>query len=106
MEKIEDFFDEEFKKREVIERIIKKAIDKAKNNFKNMKIEYKFKHSEAEVDLKINSFIDFNTGICFYNLYHSETSKTLKEKENDFIEMYYYLLEKAILDKWVSFILK
>lgn len=104
MEKTEDFFDEEFKKREVIERIIKKAIDKVKDVFKNIKIEYKFKH--PNVELKIKSFIDFSTGICFYNLYHSETSKTLKEKENDFIEMYYQLLRFAILKEWDSFILK
>ena len=104
MQKSADLFDEEFEKREIIERIIKKAIDKVKNDFKNIEIEYEFNHSN--VDLKINSFIDFDTGICFYNLYHSETSKTLKEKRNDFIEMYYQLLRFAILKEWDSFILK
>lgn len=104
MEKIEDFFDEELKKREVIERIIKKAIDKAKNTFKHIKIEYKFKH--PNVELEIESAIDFSVGICFYHLHCVETSKTLEEKEDCFIEMYYQLLVKAILDKWVSFILK
>lgn len=104
MEKTEDFFDEEFKKREVIERIIKKAIDKVKDVFKNIKIEYKFKH--PNVELKIKSFIDFSTGICFYHLHSVETSETLEEREDYFIEMYYQLLKFAILEEWDSFILK
>lgn len=81
MQKSEDLFDEEYKKEEIIERIIKKAIDKVKNDFKNIEIEYEFNHSN--VDLKINSF-----------------------KENDFIKMYYQLLRFAILKEWDSFILK
>lgn len=104
MEKTEDFFDEELKKREVIERIIKRAIYKVKNAFKNMKIEYKFKY--PYVELRINSFIEFSVSICLYDLYYMGTSKKLEEREDDLIEMYFSVLRCGILKEWDSFILE
>ena len=104
MEKTEDFFDEELKKREVIERIIKKAINVEQTIFKNIKIEYKFEYKE--IVLEINSFVSFRVSINLYDLYYLETFKTLEEREDELVEFYGYVLRSAILKEWDSFILK
>lgn len=104
MQKAADLFDEEYKKREIIERIIKKAIDAGQTIFKNIKIEYKFEYKE--IVLEINSFIYFQISINLYDLYYIGTSKTLEEREDELVELYAYLLRSAILKEWDSFILK
>lgn len=104
MQKAADLFAEEFEKREIIERIIKKAIDATQTIFKNIKIEYKFEYKE--IVLEINSFVSFRVSINLYDLYYLETSKTLEEREDELAEFYAYVLRSAILKEWDSFILK
>lgn len=105
MEKTEDFFDEEFKKREVIERIIKKAIEILMyTKLKNTGIEYEFRF--RGVTLTINSYVNFYIDINLYELYFIKNYKDLEERENEFDEIYSNFIMDFILEKWKSFILK
>lgn len=105
MEKAEDFFDEEFKKKEVIERIIKKAIEILMyTKLKNTGIEYEFRF--RGVTLTINSYVNFYIDINLYELYFIENYKNLEERENEFAEIYSNFIMDFILEKWKSFILK
>lgn len=105
MQKSVDLFDEELKKKEIIEKIIGKAIENlGQTKFKNMKITYKFRYKEVE--LEINSFVSFRVSINLYDLYYLKTSKTLEEIEDELAEFYAYVLRSAILKEWDSFILK
>lgn len=105
MQKSVDLFDEEFKKREVIERIIKKAIEILMyTKLKNTGIEYEFRF--RGVTLTINSYVNFYIDINLYELYFIKNYKDLEERENEFAEIYSNFIMDFILKKWESFILK
>ena len=105
MQKSVDLFDEELIKKEIIEKIIGKAIENlGQTKFKNMKITYKFRYKEVE--LEINSFIYFNISINLYELYFTENHKKIEEREEELTEIYSNLIGSFILEKWTSFILK